>query len=167
MVAIAAFGTDRFLAAAAVLPVASHTSQQGLWLTQTRYQAPYPDARAAIVASDRIDAQLADLDPVVDPANDVIVVDSVDGGMAFYRQAGWELPRQRVTLIGPGAATYDEHDGSLYYLRRTTVAVGPGGRPTSSPRRPSRTPGAGRHGNGGPCARRPGRRLPGVETPGR
>lgn len=124
---IAALGADRFLAADGVLPVRAHAGTHGLWLTQARYQAPYADTRATIESADGIDRQLARLDPLVDPARDVIVMDSLDGGMAFYRQAGWVLPRQRLALVTPGASVYDEHGGSLYYTDGTTVPVGPGG----------------------------------------
>ncbi len=127
VLAIAALGTDRFLTAQAVLPGKVQAGTGGLWLTQARYQAPYPDTRAAIVSSDTTDDQLARLDPLIDPADDVVVVDSVDGGSAFYRQAGVELPSQRVALVVPGASVYEEHEGSLYYTYRSTLAVGPGG----------------------------------------
>ena len=127
VVAIAALGTDRFLNAGAVLPVRARPGTQGVWLTQARYQAPFADTRAAITSADALDARLARLGPRVDPARDVIVVDSIDGGLGFYRQAGWELPRQRVALVTPKGALDDEHGGSLYYTDRTTVPVGPGG----------------------------------------
>jgi hypothetical protein len=127
VVAIAAFGTARFLDAGGVLPVPAHVRTEGVWLTQARYQAPFADTRAAITSADTLDLRLARLGPRVDPTRDVIVIDSVDGGLGFYRQAGWELPGQRVVLVGPGAALDDEHGGSLYYTDRSTVAVAPGG----------------------------------------
>ncbi len=127
VVAIAALGTDRFLGASGVLPVRTHPGTQGAWFTQVRYQAPYADTRATIESADAVDARLARLGPRVDPARDVIVIDSLDGGLAFYRQAGWELPLQHVVLATPGAAVNDELGGSLYYTDRRTVAVGPGG----------------------------------------
>lgn len=125
--AIAVVGADRFLTASGVLPVRTHYGQRGLWLTQARYQAPYADTRAAIRSADSMDAALARLGPVVDPRRDVIVIDSVDGGSAFYRNAGWSLPAHRVALIVPGEAVYNELGGSLFYTARTTVPVAPGG----------------------------------------
>jgi hypothetical protein len=124
---IAVLGAQRFLDGTGVLPAASSVSSHGLWLTQARYQAPYADTRAAIRSADTIDTALASLAPYVHPGRDVVVIDTVDGGSAFYRNAGWELPRDRVALIVPRGAIYNEQDGSLYYTLRTTIPVGPGG----------------------------------------
>ncbi len=125
--AIAVLGADRFLSGYGVLPAAATTSTSGLWLAQARYQAPYLDTRAAIQRMDDLDASLAALAPHVDAGRDVVVIDSVDGGTAFYRNAGWALPADRVTLIVPGTAVYNEQHGSLYYLSSPTVSVGTGG----------------------------------------
>ena len=125
--AIAVLGADRFLSGYGVLPTAATTSTSGLWLAQARYQAPYLDTRAAIQRMDDLDASLAALAPHVDAARDVVVIDSVDGGTAFYRNAGWALPADRVTLIVPGTAVYNEQHGSLYYMSSPTVSVGTGG----------------------------------------
>lgn len=127
VVAIAVAGAERFLAGTGVLPGTPSTTAHGLWLTQARYQAPYPDTRAAIRSADAIDAALAALGPRVHPDRDVLVLDSVDGGSTYYRNAGWALPLDRVTLIVPGAAIYDELSGSLYYTLTRTVPVGIGG----------------------------------------
>jgi len=127
VLAIAVLGADRFLFAAGVLPVRAHQGQHGMWITQARYQAPYADTRAGIRSSDAMDVALARLGPLVDPRRDVVVIDSVDGGTAFYRNAGWALPGLRVALIVPGAAVYDELGGSLFYTQRSTVPVAPGG----------------------------------------
>ena len=125
--AIAVVGADRFLTGTGVLPVSTDLGQHGLWLTQARYQAPYADTRAAIRSADAMASGLARLGPMVDPGRDVIVIDSLDGGAAFYRSAGWALPSHRVTLIVPGAAIYNEQGGSLFYTSQATVPVGPGG----------------------------------------
>ena len=125
--AIAVFGADRFLTASGVLPVASHAGHNGPWLTQVRYQAPYPDTRAAIRSADATENELARLAPLVDPRRDVVVVNSMDAGIDFYRTAGWALPADRVTLVSPGAAIYNELGGSLYYAQQSTVSAGPGG----------------------------------------
>ncbi|MGD0882114.1 MAG: hypothetical protein ABSB09_11160 [Acidimicrobiales bacterium] len=127
VVAIAALGTERFLAGTGVLPGKGTISTRGFWLDQIRYQAPYADTLSAIRAADTRDAGLARIGASVDPRRDVIVIDSVDGGLGFYRNAGWELPRDRIALVVPGAAIYNQLGGSLYYTRSTTVRVGPGG----------------------------------------
>jgi len=127
VVGIAAVGAERFLSGTGVLPGTPSTTAHGLWLTQARYQAPYPDTRASIRSADAFDAGLAALGPRVHPDRDVLVLDSVDGGTAYYRNAGWALPLDRVTLIVPGAAIYNEQSGSLYYTLTRTVPVGIGG----------------------------------------
>jgi hypothetical protein len=127
VVAIAGLGVQRFLSGTGVLPVTPAATGHGLWLTQARYQAPYGATRSAIRTADSLDAALARLGPFVDPRRDVVVIDTVDGGSMFYRNAGWELPGQRVALIIPGQAIYNEQLGSLYYTSTTTVPVAPGG----------------------------------------
>jgi hypothetical protein len=124
---IAALGAQRFLDGAGVLPGDRALVPQALWLTQARYQAPYPATRSAIRAADAIDRDLAAVAPYVHPGRDVVVIDSVDGGDVFYRNAGWELPLDRVALVVPGAAVYNEQFASLYYTSSSTVPVGPGG----------------------------------------
>jgi hypothetical protein len=124
----AVVGADRFLYSSAVLPVSSaNAAQDGPWFVQTRYQAPYPDTRATIRSDDAIDVALARLGPLVDARRDVIVVDSVDGGVDFYRNVGWSLPTHRVALVVPGAVIYNEQGGSLFYTLSRTVPVAPGG----------------------------------------
>jgi hypothetical protein len=125
--AIAVAGTQRFLGATGVLPVAVSTPGHGPWLTQARYQAPYLDTRSAIRSADAIDRALARVGPLVDPGRDVVVLDTVDGGGLFYRNAGWALPRHRVALVAPGVAVYNEQSGSLYYTSAATIPVGVGG----------------------------------------
>ena len=127
VVVVAALGAQRFLSGAGVLPSAATTHEPGLWLTQARYQAPFADTRSAIRLADSIDSALADLAPSVRSTRDVVVIDSVDGGITFYRNAGWELPRDRVALIVPGAVVYNEQHNSLYYASGSAVQVGPGG----------------------------------------
>ncbi len=125
--AMAVLGTERFLAGTGVLSVKPTTSSHSLWLTQAKYQAPYPATRSTIRSADAIDTSLAALAPLIDPRRDVVVIDSIDGGTAFYRNAGWELPADRVALVTPGSAIYNEQFGSLYYTSTSTVPVGPGG----------------------------------------
>jgi len=127
VLAIGATGAYRFLTADGVLPVAARYDAHGLWLTQARYQAPYADTWSHIRAVDRIDTQLRALGATVDPSKDVIVIDSLDGGESFFRQAGALLPAQRIVVVSPGGSGYAEHGGSLYYDLRRTVPVAPGG----------------------------------------
>ncbi len=127
IVAVAALGAERFLIGGGVLPAAVTNASHGLWLTQARFQAPYADTRSAVRAADRIDAALARLAPLVNADRDVIVLDTIDGGDAFYRNAGWELPRYRVSLIAPGVVLYNQLHGSLYYATGATIPVGVGG----------------------------------------
>lgn len=127
VVAIAALGSQRFLTGTGVLPGQASQTARGSWLTQARYQAPYPDTRSAIRSADAIDRALAQLAPLIHPGRDVVVIDTVDGGSAFYRNAGWELPLARVALVTPGLAIYNEGLGSLYYTLSPTIPVGVGG----------------------------------------
>jgi len=126
IVAVAALGTQRFLSGNGVLPD-SAVSSTGLWLRQPRYQAPYLDTRSAIRTADAIDAAFADLGPQVRSNRDVIVLDTPDGGASIYRNAGWELPADRIALITPGGLLYNEQHGALFYAAGTSVAVGPAG----------------------------------------
>ena len=124
---IAVVGVDRFLVGSGVFPARAQQSQHGLWIAQSRYQAPYADTRAAIRSADAMDNALVHLGPLVDPRRDVVVIDSLDGGASFYRNAGWSLPTHRVVFIAPGAAVYDQLGGSLFYSARHAVTVAPGG----------------------------------------
>jgi hypothetical protein len=125
--AIAVVGADRFLVSPGVSPARVQQGQHGLWITQARYQAPYADTRVAIRSADAMDAALVRLGPLVNPRRDVVVIDSLDGGASFYRNAGWSLPAHRVVFIAPGAAVYDQLGGSLFYATRSALTVGPGG----------------------------------------
>jgi 4-amino-4-deoxy-L-arabinose transferase-like glycosyltransferase len=125
--AIAVVGADRFLAGPGVLPVRAQQSQHGLWITQARYQAPFADTRATIRSADAMDNALVRLGRLVDPRRDVVVIDSLDGGASFYRNAGWTLPAHRVVFISPGVTVYDQLGGSLFHSVRSSVTVAPGG----------------------------------------
>ncbi len=127
VLAFATFGADRFLFAGGVLPVRTQQGTHGLWLTQARFQAPYEQTRAYIGSVDRIDAQLSRLGRLVHPGSDVLVIDSVDGGVAFYRQAGTALPGRDIVLVSPGTTDYLEHGGSLNYSDGRSVPAVPGG----------------------------------------
>jgi hypothetical protein len=60
-------------------------------------------------------------------ADDVVVFDLDDGGGNIYRNAGWELPEDRVALVGPGEVIYNQQEGALYYSPPNAINVGPGG----------------------------------------
>jgi len=124
---IAVVGADRFLVGSGVLPARAQQNQHGLWIAQGRYQAPYADTRSAIRSADAMDNALVRLGPLVDPRRDVVVIDSLDGGASFYRNAGWSLPAHRVVFIAPGATVYDQLGGSLFYSPGHAVTVAPGG----------------------------------------
>jgi hypothetical protein len=133
---VAGLGAQRFLDGAGVLPTSWTAGPNGkggigLWLGQPRYQAPYPDTRPAIRQADALDAGLRTLAPHVRPGRDVVVLDTLDGGTDFYRNAGWALPDVRVSLLSPGQVVYNEEGGALYYpggtRAATSVAVGPSG----------------------------------------
>jgi hypothetical protein len=126
--ALVALGTQRFLDGNGVLPQQWWTaSSHGLWVRQARYQAPYTDTRAAIRSADAIDTALIGLGPSVNPARDVVVFDTVDGGANIYRNAGYALPGLRIALIQPDGVLYNQLHGVLYYAKGNTVATAPSG----------------------------------------
>jgi hypothetical protein len=126
--AVVALGAQRFLDGNGVLPQQWWTANShGLWLRQARYQAPYADTRAAIRSADAIDTALSGLGPSVNPARDVVVFDTVDGGANIYRNAGYALPGLRIALIQPDGVLYNQLHGALYYAKGNTVATAPGG----------------------------------------
>lgn len=125
--AVVALGAQRFLSGDGVLPGQWVRDAGPLWLVQPRYQAPYPDTRAAIRDADHMDVALAGLSGSLHAGRDVVVFDNLDGGPTLYRDAGWALPDARVALIGPGAVVYNELHGALYYASGHTVTVGAGG----------------------------------------
>lgn len=127
VIVIAALGTERFLTGTGVLPASYVNPKSGLWLEQPRYQAPYTDTRATIRKADVIDAALRGLAPSVDSTRDVVLFDTLDGGLDIYRNAGWALPTDRVALLQPGSLMYNQLHGALYYTSTKTVALGPGG----------------------------------------
>ena len=127
VLAVAGFGADRFLYAEGVLPVTTQLGMHGLWLTQARYQAPYTQTRTFIRSVDRIDEQLSHLGRLVRPGTDALVIDSLDGGVAFYRQAGTAMPGRDIVLVSPGTTDYTEHGASLDYAGPRTVPASPGG----------------------------------------
>lgn len=127
VVVIAVLGGQRFLDANGVLPQRWVVLSGGLWFQQTRYQAPYTDTRATIRSADAVDTALRGLGPSVAAGRDVVVLDTLDDGGAIYRNAGWALPDDRVTLVSPGALVYNQLGGALYYTSGDTVEVGPSG----------------------------------------
>jgi hypothetical protein len=125
---LVALGAQRFLDGNGVLPQRwLKPTTGGLWLQQARYQAPYADTRASITGADTIDTALAGLAPSVNPARDVVVFDTVDGGANIYRNAGYALPDIRIALIQTGGVLYNQVHGALYYARGNAVATAPSG----------------------------------------
>jgi hypothetical protein len=113
VVAVMVFvGAERFVSGAAVLPSQWIGSTASLWIDQPRYQAPYADTYAAIRSADRFDAELRALGPHVGPGQEV-VFDTVDGGGNIYRNAGFELPGDRIALVSPHRLIDVEQHGSL------------------------------------------------------
>ena len=51
----------------------------------------------------------------------------IDGGANIYRNAGWALPEDRISLIVPGQVLYNQFQGALYYASGDAVVVGPSG----------------------------------------
>ena len=127
VVLVALLGVQRFVSGDGVLPQRQLRASGSLWLVQPRYQAPYADTSHAIRTADDIDSALRGLGPSIRPGRDVVALDTLDGGTTIYRNAGWALPDDRVTLIGPGQVFYNQLHGALYYSSGTTVPVGPGG----------------------------------------
>jgi hypothetical protein len=124
---VVALGAQRFLEGDGVLPQSLLRSSGTVWLEQPRYQAPFADTRATIRTSDAIDDALRALGPSIRPARDVVVFDTLDGGSNIYRNAGWELPEDRIALVGPGRLLYNELHDALYYASGKTTAVGRSG----------------------------------------
>jgi len=124
---VVALGAQRFLEGDGVLPQSLLRSSGTVWLEQPRYQAPYADTRATIRTSDAIDDALRALGPSIRPARDVVVFDTLDGGSNIYRNAGWELPEDRIALVAPGKLLYNELHHTLYYASGKTTAVGRSG----------------------------------------
>jgi hypothetical protein len=120
-------GAQRFVSAAAVIPPAWTNGSPSLWIDQPRYQAPYTTTAASIRATDAMDAAIATLGPEVRSHQDVVVFDTLDGGTTYYRNAGWELPGDRIALVAPDQVLYNQLGGSLFVSPPQTIAVAPGG----------------------------------------
>jgi hypothetical protein len=117
-----AVNVQRFVAAAGILPASVAHDHPGLWISQSRYQAPYADTADAIGAADRTDASLGRLRSVANAATDVIVCVSSQNGAAVYRILGAELPGFRVALVHP--FRFMELDGRLVHQHAATLSVG-------------------------------------------
>ncbi len=127
VIGVVALGSQRFLSGEGVLPESLLRSSGAVWLEQPRYQAPYADTRQTIQSIDAMDAAMKGLGPAVRSERDVVVFDTYDGGGNIYRNAGWELPDDRIALIQPGVLLYNQQHGALYYASGATLKVGPGG----------------------------------------
>ncbi len=127
VVVVVVLGVQRFVWGDGVVPQRWVAASGGIWLVQARYQAPYADTRSTIRTADGIDLALRSLGPSIREERDVVVFDTVDGGANIYRNAGWELPRDRIALVDLRGVVYNQLGGALYYASGTVVAVGPGG----------------------------------------
>jgi hypothetical protein len=125
--AVVLVGTQRYVSAGAVIPEGWTRGSSSVWLDQPRYQAPYATTAASIRLTDSMDAALGELGSVVHSGGDVVVFDTIDGGQNLYRNAGWEVPRARIALIGTNQVLYNQVHGSLFYAQRSQLAVAPGG----------------------------------------
>ena len=112
VVVVAALGAQRFLGGNGVLPQRMVASSGSVWLEQPRYQAPYADTRQTIRAADATDIAFRGLAPFRSESDrDVVMFDTIDGGANIYRNAGWALPGDRITLIVPGQVLYNQFQG--------------------------------------------------------
>ncbi len=124
VVLVALLGVQRFVSGEGVLPGQLLHRSGGVWLQRSAYQAPYADTWKAIRAADADDVALHALAPLIRSRSDVVVFDTVDDGADIYRNAGWELPDVRSTLVTPGLVVYNQLHGALYYARGDTVTAG-------------------------------------------
>jgi hypothetical protein len=119
---------QRFTAGKGILPKTVVTHLSGLWLTQARYGAPYPETAATIRAADASDLQLQRLQSVVRPAGDVLVMSNDQPYWSYFRDAGWALADVRVVLVARGTVLLEELHGLLYYERGGVLQLGAGQR---------------------------------------
>ena len=127
VLAVVGVNTQRFVAASGILPAGFARAHPGVWISQPRYGAPYPDTHATIRTADAADASLGALGRVTDSTNDVVVTRWEDEGATYWRAITYALPAVRAALVIGSTVVYQELDGLLYYDRGSQVDVGPGG----------------------------------------
>jgi hypothetical protein len=137
--AACALGSLQFLEEPGILPTSLVTEHGAVWMTQSRYGAPYPDTAATIAAADAAGSALKALGHLVSPGRDVLVVAGAGGPPPApdaaipdtadcFRLAGAVLPALRIALVGGSTVRYLELDGRLYHDGSSDLEVGPGGR---------------------------------------
>jgi hypothetical protein len=137
--AACALGSLQFLEEPGMLPTSSVTEHGAIWMTQSRYGAPYPDTAATIAATDAAGSGLRALGHLVSPGRDVLIVVADAGGHPAapdtaipdtsdcFRLAGAVLPALRIGLVGGSTVRYLELEGRLYYDGSSDLKVGSGG----------------------------------------
>jgi hypothetical protein len=135
-----ALGSEQFLEQPGMLPTSLTTEHGGIWVTQSRYGAPYPDSAAAIASTDRAEGALRALWRLVDPGRDVLMMvgdhesppsapDAANpSASTCFRIAGLVLPDLRIAYVSGSAVSYLEDGGRLYYDNSSHLEVGSGGR---------------------------------------
>jgi hypothetical protein len=138
--AACALGSLQFLEEPGILPTSLVTEHGAIWMTQSRYGAPYPDTAATIAAADAAGSALGALGHLVSPGRDVLMVVADEGRPPTapdaavpdtadcFRLAGAVLPALRIVLVGGSTARYLELEGRLYYDGSPDLEVGSGGR---------------------------------------
>jgi hypothetical protein len=124
---IVGLNVQRFVGAPGILPASFAASHPGLWISQPRYGALYPDTWATIRASDAADTELRTLRAAVQPATDVVVTRWQSDGLPYWRAITYALPDTRAALIIGSTVVYQELGGLLYYRNGTDIEVAPGG----------------------------------------
>jgi hypothetical protein len=125
MVGAVGANVQRFVTAPGLLPadvVSNHTS---VWLSQFRYQAPYPDTEAEIHDAEHTAASIAGLRAVVRPATDVVLCIASQKGVVVSRTISRVLPDIRVAVVDPLQSMV--FGGLVYVMHSSNLAVGPGG----------------------------------------
>jgi len=131
--------SEQFLERPGILPSSLTRTLSGLWISNPRYGAPYPDTAAAIAAADRTEGAVGSLGRLVDRRRDVLAFVADTSGLASsdnasapnaatcFRIAGLVLPFSRIAFVSSSSVRYLEHTGSLYYERSSRLEVGGGG----------------------------------------
>jgi hypothetical protein len=139
VIATCVLNFDQFVESPGILPASLAAEHSGLWISQSRYGAPYPDTVAAIAAADRAESALGTLGHLVDPQRDVLAIVADASRLASthdvaapsaatcFRIAGLVLPAPRIAFVSGSAVRYVERGRLLYYDGSSRLEVGPGG----------------------------------------
>jgi hypothetical protein len=130
VVAACVVNVQRFVAAPGILPASFARHHPGLWISEARYQSPYPATAATIRSADLLDSQVGRLRSVVDPASDLVVCVGPSSA-TLYRTIDALAPDLRVALVDPYRSVDPfrsvEHGGLLERTPPGALEVGPGG----------------------------------------